>query len=275
VSDETTTDGLVSRHPVPTFVAIAYGWAWAWWLPLLADRQDWVSWSVSPALHLVGGLGPAIAALVVVTVLHGRVGVLALMARCLAWRGRLGWLAVAALGPLALFAVAVLAARLVEGTWPTLTQFAASIEYAALPIGLYWMANLFFYGFGEEIGWRGFLQPRLQRRRNALTAAAWVSVVWALWHLPLFWITPTYRAMPAVGFVGFYFSILVGSLVLAWLSIAGRASILVVAVFHAVFDIATTTPTTTTLIPTMTGAAVTIAGLATIAYLRAVEPTGG
>jgi hypothetical protein len=34
-------------------------------------------------------------------------------------------------------------------------------------------------------------------------------------------------------------------------------------------------PTTTTLIPTMTGAAVTIAGLATIAYLRAVKPTGG
>jgi uncharacterized protein len=265
----------VSRHPVLAFVAIAYGWAWAWWLPLLADRQDWVSWPASPALHLVGGLGPAIAALVVVACQHGRVGVLALAGRCLAWRGRLGWLAVAALGPLVLFAVAVLAARIVEGTWPTLTQFGASIEYAALPIGLYWVANLLFYGFGEEVGWRGFLQPRLQRHHNALTAAAAVSVVWALWHLPLFWITPTYRAMPAVGFVGFYFSVLVGSLVLAWLSIAGRASLLVVAVFHAVFDIATTTPTTTTLIPTMTGAVITVAGLATIPYLKAVAPTDG
>jgi hypothetical protein len=97
-----------------------------------------------------------------------------------------------------------------------------------------------------------------------------VSVVWALWHVPLFAITRTYRAMPAVGF---YFSLLVASLVLAWLYLAGRASILVVAVFHAVFDIATTTPTTSSWLPILMGAAVTIAGLATIPYLlRARAP---
>lgn len=46
-----------------------------------------------------------------------------------------------------------------------------------------------------------------------------------------------------------------------------------VAAFHAVFDIATTTPTTTTLIPTLMGAAVTVAGLATIPYLARVGHT--
>jgi membrane protease YdiL (CAAX protease family) len=125
----------------------------------------------------------------------------------------------------------------------------------------------------EEIGWRGFLQPWLQRRHSALTAAVAVSAVWALWHLPLFGITPTYRAMPAVGFVGFYLSLLVGALILAWLFIASRGSILVVAVFHAVFDIATNTPTSTQLIPTLMGAAVTIAGLATVPYLARARAT--
>jgi membrane protease YdiL (CAAX protease family) len=183
-------------------------------------------------------------------------------------------LAVAVLGPLALFGVAVVAARAVEGTWPSLSEFGASTEYATLPLAAYWVANLLFYGYGEEIGWRGFLQPWLQRRRSALTAAAAVSLVWAGWHLPLFWITPTYRSMPAVGFVGFYFSLLVGALVLAWLSNAGRGSILVVALFHAVFDIATTTPTDTALIPTLTGAAITVLGLATIPYLANIRASG-
>jgi hypothetical protein len=86
----------------------------------------------------------------------------------------------------------------------------------------------------------------------------------------LFWITPTYRAMPVVGFVGFYFSLLVGALVLAWLYIAGRGSILIVALFH----VATTTPTTTTLIPTLTGAVITIVGLATIPYLARTRASG-
>ena len=266
--------GLVARRPVASFIVVAYVVAWACWLPLLADRQDWVTWSAPPFLHLAGGLGPAVAAVVVTAALRGRRGVGALLARCVAWRGRLGLLALATLGPLALFGLAVLAARAIEGTWPALDRFGASAEYTALPIAVYWVANLAFYGYGEEIGWRGFLQPWFQRRRSALTAAAAVSVVWALWHLPLFWITPTYRAMPAVGFVGFYFSLLVGALVLAWFSLAGRGSILVVALFHAVFDIATTTPTTTALIPTLTGAAITLAGLAAIPYLARTRATG-
>ena len=46
-----------------------------------------------------------------------------------------------------------------------------------------------------------------------------------------------------------------------------------VAVFHAVFDIATTTPTDTTLIPILMGAAVSLAGLAAIPALRTMEPS--
>ena len=240
----------------------------------MADRQDWVSWSASPYLHLIGGLGPAAAGLIVTAAVRGPDGVRKLVRACVAWRGRLGWLALAALGPLVLFGLAVVAARVLDGTWPRLDQFGASTEYAAMPIALYWAANLLFYGYGEEIGWRGFLQPWLQRRHTALTAAVAVSVAWALWHLPLFGITPTYRAMPAIGFVGFYLSLLVGALILAWLIITSGGSILVVAVFHAVFDIATNTPTTTQMIPTLMGAAVTIAGLATIPYLARIRPTG-
>jgi uncharacterized protein len=50
-------------------------------------------------------------------------------------------------------------ARLVGGEWPALDRFGASTEYPALPIVAYWLANLVFYGFGEEVGWRGYLQP--------------------------------------------------------------------------------------------------------------------
>jgi hypothetical protein len=42
-----------------------------------------------------------------------------------------------------------------------------------------------------------------------------------------------------------------------------------------VFDIATTTPTDTTLIPILMGAAVSLAGLAAIPALRTMEPSRG
>ena len=34
------SEGFVARHPVATFVTLAYLLAWVWWIPLLADRQD-------------------------------------------------------------------------------------------------------------------------------------------------------------------------------------------------------------------------------------------
>ena len=252
---------------------LAYAISWICWLPLLADRQDWVSWSASPYWHLGGALGPAAAALAVTAAVAGRSGVTDMLWRTVAWRGRLGWLGLAVLGPLVLFAAAVLVARVVDGSWADLSRFGASTEYPVLPLAVFWVVNLLFYGYGEEIGWRGFAQPTLQRRHSALSAAVIVSAIWAAWHLPLFGITATYRAMPAIGFLGFYFSLLVGSFVLAWLYLRSRASILVVAVFHAAFDIATTTPTTTTLIPAIMGVVITLAGLALIPSLAKTRPT--
>jgi membrane protease YdiL (CAAX protease family) len=263
---------LVAHHPVLWFIVLAYALAWGCWLPLLADRQDWVSWSVSPYLHLAGALGPALAAVIVTAAVTGRVGVRALLRRTLAWRGRLRWLTVAAIGPLVLFAAAAGGARIADGAWPDLSRFGASTEYPALPLAGYWLANLLCYGYGEEIGWRGVLQPVLQRRRSALAAAVGVSVAWAGWHLPLFGITATYRAMPPIGFVGFYLSLLVASLVFAWLYLRSTGSLLVLAVFHAAYDIATNTPTTTVWIPTLMGAAITVAGLATISTLVRSRP---
>ena len=242
------------------------------WLPLLAARQGWVSWSASTYLHLWGGLGPAAAALIVTGVVDGRAGIVGLLRAIRAWRGRLRWLGLAVLYPLTVFAVAVVVARVIEGIWPDLSRFGASLEYPMLPLAVYWLANLAFYGFGEEIGWRGLAQPTLQRRHTALTAALLVSLVWAGWHLPLFGITATYRSMPAIGFLGFYFSLLTASFVLAWLYRRSRGSIFVVAVFHATFDIATTTPTTTAVVPILMGAVITVAGLAVIPSLAKTRP---
>ena len=263
---------VVARHPVLSFIFLAYALAWACWLPLLADRQDWVNWSVLSYLHLGGALGPAVAAVIVTAAVSGRVGVHALLRRTVAWRGRLRWLILAVLGPLVLFTAAAVGARIATGAWPDLGHFGASTEYPALPLAAYWLANLVCYGYGEEIGWRGLLQPALQRRRSALAAAVGVSVAWAGWHLPLFGITATYRSMPPIGFVGFYLSLLVASLVFAWLYLRTAGSLLVVAVFHAGYDIATNTPTSTPLIPTLMGAAITVAGLITIPALAKTRP---
>jgi membrane protease YdiL (CAAX protease family) len=238
--------------------------SWAAWLPLLAAVQGWLPMRPWSGLHLVGGLGPAAAAVVVVGLTQGRDGLRRLQGQLTAWRGRRAAWAFALLGPPVLLVFAAPLSAWVSGSTPGglhWSEFGTSTEFASLPLAVWWIFNLSFYGFGEEIGWRGFLQPQLERRHSVVTAAGLVSLPWAAWHLPLFGITPSYRAMPLVGFVGFAASIWVASLIFAWLLHVGRGSLLVLAVFHAWFDIVTTSPLGPRALPTMMGFAVTTLGL--------------
>lgn len=43
----------------------------------------------------------------------------------------------------------------------------------------------------EELGWRGFLLPRLQKKFHPVFSAVIVGVVWSFWHLPMFFISGT------------------------------------------------------------------------------------
>ncbi|MFC2072193.1 CPBP family intramembrane glutamic endopeptidase [Chloroflexota bacterium] len=41
-------------------------------------------------------------------------------------------------------------------------------------------------GLGEEIGWRGFVTPKLMEKRSALKSSLIVGAVWSVWHAPLY-----------------------------------------------------------------------------------------
>lgn len=52
--------------------------------------------------------------------------------------------------------------------------------------------------FGEEYGWRYFLQPILQKRYGMVKGILLLGVVWGLWHLPLNFF---YYTSPAIGII--------------------------------------------------------------------------
>ncbi len=82
----------------------------------------------------------------------------------------------------------------------------------------------------EEVGWRGFALPRLQKHQNALMATLTVGVLWGLWHLPLFFWAG--NPMSDYPFLAWFIDTVAVSFVYTWLYNSAGGSLLVVTLFH-------------------------------------------
>jgi membrane protease YdiL (CAAX protease family) len=98
---------------------------------------------------------------------------------------------------------------------------------------------------GRRFGWRGFALPRLQHRFSPLIAALILAALWALWHLPLFFVIATYRALGVAEYVGFVIGLSCGAIVLTWLYNRRGGSILLAAVWHGVYNVVSGTQAAT------------------------------
>lgn len=83
---------------------------------------------------------------------------------------------------------------------------------------------------GEEMGWRGYVLPRLQAKYNALVASLIVGVIWAVWHLPKFLGT---GFNDELSFVWFTIAHLALAVLYTWLYNNTHGSLLLVVLFHA------------------------------------------
>ena len=255
---------MFKRYPLVSFFAFAYALTWLAWMPL-ALRGPVYGDNLS-YLHFLGSLGPLVSAFVMTGLVSGRSGVRELLGRVFRWRVPLGWHLLGWFGPAALYAIAAVVVRVMWSQWPKLSLFGHSEEFAQLALPVYWVLSLICYGFGEEVGWRGFALPRLQQKYSGLTSTVILSVFWALWHLPVFAFSTGMSQMGPGEIVGWYFSLLTGSVLLTWMYNGARGSVLIVAVFHAMLDVAMTSPSPGTLSNVM-GALLTIWGVFSIRTL--------
>jgi membrane protease YdiL (CAAX protease family) len=221
---------LIKRYPVVAFFVLTFVISWALFLPGIAVSQGWLGqdWDWARSLSVAGNFGPSLAGLLLTRLLYGHEGLRDLRVR-LQRRGVPNWwLAVALLLP-----IGVNLAALGLGYILPDSAFAAA-EYPWFAFPLVFAVVFLTAGIAEEIGWRGFALPHLQRYRDALVSSVILGVVWALWHLPAWWLADNVHQdlnFPVfmLGTVGF-------SIVLTWLSNSTRSSLFLPILMHTAMN---------------------------------------
>ena len=227
---------LLRRHALTTFFVLAFGITWLVWVPRAATMHGLVAadWAV------VVGRGwtyiPALAALLAAAITGGRPAVRDLGARLGRWRVGWWWYAVVLAGPCAIGVAVASVWVALGGAWadaapPALTSGPGGGPLPVPLLALFFVLLALTDGLGEEPGWRGYALPRLLAGHGALAASLLLGVVWAAWHLPLFWtagaplegrsILLQFLALPAL------------SILYTWVYRHTQGSLLLAVLFHA------------------------------------------
>jgi membrane protease YdiL (CAAX protease family) len=211
--------GWLRSARTAAFLLLTFSFSWAvWWLagPRLSGAGR--VWRI--AVHTVGLCGPTVAALVLTGLIYGRRGVVDLLKRIARWRVGIGWYLFAFFSTLIIGLAAIGVHALAGGLTPAMNQIVFARLLLPLPAGL-----------PEEYGWRGFALPHLMMKRGALGASLIIALFWVLWHIP---ISP---ALKNVSFFRFFLlEVIPLSVLFSWLYINSRGSILLVVLYHFVYN---------------------------------------
>jgi membrane protease YdiL (CAAX protease family) len=226
---------LLIRHPLISFFSMAYALTWLAWSPwyLSQDGIGLLSYdgeSISDYLNTVALIvGPTMSAFIMTGVTEGRAGVRRLLRRIVLWRVGFGWYLFVLLG---IPAIILLSTVVVPGAL-------ASFDAAAVPFTMFMYVvatPVFLFAGGpvfEEIGWRGFALPRLQRLYGPLVGSLVLGALWGLWHLPLFlipsWDTPHGSLLDVVLFIIWAVSV---TIMFTWVFNNTRNSVLLAILAH-------------------------------------------
>lgn len=175
------------------------------------------------AVFFAAVYAPSATSVVLTLVLGGRAALRRLGASVVRIAGRWWWILLGLVGYPLLWLLVAMIEALASGHG--LSSVPYGNWYSALPLVI---AGGFVFRdagpLGEELGWRGFALPRLLAIMEARWAALTLGAVWALWHLPAFFLSGLSQSKFQFG--SFFFVVVGFSVVMTLLFIHTRGSVL-------------------------------------------------
>ena len=166
---------------------------------------------------------PSVCAVVLTLIREGPAGLLAMGASAIRIAGRWWWVLAALIGyPLLWLVVSMIQAL---ATGKSLASVPYGNWYAILPTVI--LSGFIFRDagpLGEELGWRGYALPRLLDLMSARKAALLLGAIWAIWHVPAFFLGGLSQSKFQFG--SFFFEVIGFSVFMTLLFMHTRGSIL-------------------------------------------------
>ncbi|MFL0249287.1 CPBP family intramembrane glutamic endopeptidase [Clostridium neuense] len=228
--------GYIKNHEIISFIFLTFLFSWIIWGILYCSSIDIVN-NVIYKSHMsificLGAFAPSSMSIILTGFLYKKKGLKALLTRLTKWRYNLIYYLIAVFYWIASLYISYLICKF----------FGSKGEITFTNVKTYYilegfMITLLLGGpLGEEIGWRGFLLPRLQKKLNPFYSSIVLGIIWSCWHLPLFFIAGTDQY--GVPFLLFIMTTIINTIIITWIFNRTNGSLIFPILFHTCNNIA-------------------------------------
>jgi len=228
-----TNSPVKPKLRIVLFLTIAFVWSWvSWFIGLHFISSGVNDKTIKPFITFlfIGIYGPMLSAIATTWRFDGLAGVARLLKKLTIWKAPLIIYLVILFLPLIIPAISIGLYRLFYGSVGRFDVHAVAL------IPIYLWAALRLGPLGEELGWRGFLLPELQRSFSPVKSSLIIGIVWTCWHIPLFFgpIGTAVSGAPVtiVSVLFFYIFVTCLACIYTWLVNRSHGSVLTALLIH-------------------------------------------
>ena len=216
----------IKKNQLLVFFLIAFLYTWSFMILAVLLIPDKVR---EPYVYIPSIYGPTIAAILIPLIIGGFKGMVDFIRQRLAWKVNLIWYLIALFG----IPVLLLSLRGIHLVlFPEISLEPLEINRTALQVLSGFLLMLPFGPLAEELGWRGFAIPRMQKGMNALVASLVMGLIWWAWHLPQLLIPELQWAVGGIPPLIYLLMIMPGAVLASWIFNNARQSALLPILFH-------------------------------------------
>lgn len=222
------------RYRPLRFYATCFAVTWIFWILAAVVSKSGNDNGISSLLMLFGLTAPAVTADITVLA-SGSKALKADLKRKLIGFYRIKPLSIlmAVVGFMVIIVLSILLSLLAG---QSLEQFAFTEDFSFSISGTSALLTILLAAIIEEVGWRGYGEDSVASYFSWFTESVIFGFVWALWHLPLFWIEGTYHyGLKELG-VGYMLNFLISvnplGFLTTWVYVKNNRSMLACIIFH-------------------------------------------
>lgn len=222
------------RYRPLRFYVTCFAVTWIFWILAAVISRSPNDNGISSLLMLAGLTAPAVIAVITVLTSGDRALKADLKRKLIGfYRIRPRSILAAVVGFMAIVAFSILLSLLAG---QSLEQFAFTEDFSFSVNGTSALLTILLAAVIEEVGWRGYGEDSVASYFSWFTESIIFGFVWALWHLPLFWIEGTYhyglKELGVLYVLNFLVSVNPLGFLTTWVYVKNNRSMLACIIFH-------------------------------------------